>query len=183
MNSSRYLALLRGINVGRGNRLSMNDLRDLVAGRGYGDVGTVLASGNVAFTAPAGADSAVMAAEIEKALTEVHGLRVRVTVVGAADLAAIIGEAPLAEWATDPSRLLVGFPRVPGALARLRPLVAQDWSPAALSVKSGAVWLWCPNGVLADNLATEVGKAMGEDLTTRNWATVLKLKALLAQKG
>jgi uncharacterized protein (DUF1697 family) len=176
----RYLALLRGLNVGRGNRLAMAELRAVVAGCGLSEVGTVLASGNVAFTAPGGMARAAIAPALEGALAKNHGLRVRVTVVSAAELAAVIDEAPLAEVADDPSRLLVGFARVAGALAQLRPLTTHDWSPAALEVTPRAAWLWCPNGVLKDALFAEVNKAMGEDLTTRNWTTLQKLPALLA---
>lgn len=45
-----YVALLRGINVGRAKRVAMSDLRRLVAGLGHDDVRTLLNSGNVVFT-------------------------------------------------------------------------------------------------------------------------------------
>ena len=48
----RHVALLRGINVGKAKRIAMADLRALVADLGYRDVGTLLNSGNVVFTAP-----------------------------------------------------------------------------------------------------------------------------------
>lgn len=181
VNRNRYLALLRGVNVGRGNRLAMADLRTLVERCGFRDVVTILASGNVVFTVPGGTKRETIAPALEAAITESHQMRVRVTVVSAAELAAIVDAAPLAGVADNPSRLLVGFAREPGALARLEPLTERDWSPALLVVTSGAAWLWCPNGVLADSLFAAAGAAMGQDLTTRNWTTVLKLQAMLAQ--
>ena len=48
---ARYVALLRAVNVG-GRKLSMSDLRGLVADLGGTDVETYLQSGNVVFTAP-----------------------------------------------------------------------------------------------------------------------------------
>ena len=45
--TDRRVALLRGINVGRAKRISMGDLRALFAGLGYGDVKTLLNSGNI----------------------------------------------------------------------------------------------------------------------------------------
>ena len=48
--TDRRVALLRGINVGRAKRISMGDLRALFTGLGYGDVRTLLNSGNVVFT-------------------------------------------------------------------------------------------------------------------------------------
>ncbi|MBE0608228.1 MAG: DUF1697 domain-containing protein [Dehalococcoidia bacterium] len=49
----RYCAFLRAINVGRNNRVTMADLRDLCAGLGFGNVGTYLQSGNLVFDADA----------------------------------------------------------------------------------------------------------------------------------
>ncbi len=45
-----YVALVRGINVGRAKRVAMTDLRALFTNLGYGDVQTVLRSGNVVFS-------------------------------------------------------------------------------------------------------------------------------------
>ena len=52
MNSSarRSVALLRGINVGKGNRIAMADLRACTEAAGCSQVATVLASGNVVLT-------------------------------------------------------------------------------------------------------------------------------------
>ena len=49
--ASRYVALIRGINVGRAKRIAMADLRTLLAELGYVDVRTILNSGNVVFSA------------------------------------------------------------------------------------------------------------------------------------
>ena len=45
-----FIALLRGINVGKAKRVPMAELRALLAGLGYGDVQTLLNSGNAVFT-------------------------------------------------------------------------------------------------------------------------------------
>ena len=41
------VALLRGINLGPNRRVPMGDLRDLLTGKGYGDVRTYVQSGNL----------------------------------------------------------------------------------------------------------------------------------------
>jgi uncharacterized protein (DUF1697 family) len=48
----RYVALLRGINVGRGNRVAMADLRRLTEALGHTEVATYIQSGNVLFASP-----------------------------------------------------------------------------------------------------------------------------------
>jgi uncharacterized protein (DUF1697 family) len=176
----RFAALLRGVNVGRGNRVAMADLRVAVATCGYTDVGTVLASGNVVFTAPSKTKPEAIALRLEKALLEELSLRVRVTVVDAATIAAVIKSAPKLPAGAEGSRLLAAFPRVPRALATLRPLAERDWSPATLTLGRHAAWLWCPGGVLTDKLFEETSRLLGDGITTRNWNTLLKLQAALA---
>ncbi|WP_236567896.1 MULTISPECIES: DUF1697 domain-containing protein [unclassified Nocardiopsis] len=48
---TRYVALLRGINVGGHRHVAMADLRALPGGLGYGDVSTSVQSGNAVFSA------------------------------------------------------------------------------------------------------------------------------------
>ena len=65
--NERQVALLRGINVGRAKRVAMADLRKLLADLGYGQVHTVLNSGNVVFDAGS-VPPATSATRIEEAL-------------------------------------------------------------------------------------------------------------------
>ena len=45
----KYIALLRGINIGRKNRIKMADLKIIFESMGFKDVNTYLQSGNVIF--------------------------------------------------------------------------------------------------------------------------------------
>ena len=180
--SERYVALLRGINVGQANRVAMADLRSLVTGLGYTEVRTLLNSGNVVFGAGAGAPTE-SAAHIEKALADRLGVSARVTVVRASTLAEIAERNPLLNAARDPSKLLVAFLAEPDDIARLRPLAEQDWAPEAIALGVGVAYLWCPNGVSSGGLWKAVGGVLGDAVTSRNWATVCKLLALAADPG
>lgn len=177
--TGRLVALLRGINVGRARRVAMADLRSLVSGLGYRDVATVLNSGNVVFTAP-GVAPGDAAAAIEGALVAILGVRARVTVLTAADLADAVRDNPLVAVAADPSRLLLAFLTDPADRPVLVPFLAQDWSPETLALGGRVAYLWCPAGVLASRLPEAVGRALGDAVTTRNWATVTKLHTLAA---
>ena len=173
--ASRQIALLRGVNVGRAKRVAMAELRAVVEGLGYGDVRTLRNSGNVLFTA-AEATAGVAGARIEEAVAVRLGVEARVLVVGADELATIVAENPLADESRDPARLLVAFLADPAdrrALAAIRPR-----APEALAVGSRAAYVWCPEGVLACRTLAEVQRAVGDRITTRNWATVLDLQAL-----
>ncbi|MDF2575276.1 MAG: hypothetical protein K0S05_2188 [Agromyces sp.] len=68
---TRYIALLRGVNVG-GITIRSAELRRLFEELGFDDVRTVLASGNVVFSAER-ADAATLKSRIEHALSERFG--------------------------------------------------------------------------------------------------------------
>lgn len=173
----RQVALLRGINVGRAKRVAMGDLRAVVESLGYVDVRTLLNSGNVVFTVPSGVRGE-HDARIETAIARRLRVSTRVTVLTGAELAAAIADNPLLDVATDPSRLLVAVLRQAAHRARLEPLAKQDWAPDEFAIGRRVAYLWCPNGMIQSPLAQSVNRALGDAVTTRNWATMVKLKAL-----
>jgi uncharacterized protein (DUF1697 family) len=71
---SRYVVLLRGINVGANNRIAMADLRDLLADAGCAEVRTHLQSGNVLLTSDARAPA--VAERVSAAIAERLGLQI-----------------------------------------------------------------------------------------------------------
>jgi len=93
---AQLIALLRGINVGRAKRIAMADLRALITGLGYANVRTLLNSGNVIFEGPS-SKTGDQALRIQNAIAAKLGVSARVSVVTAADLAAIVREKSAAE--------------------------------------------------------------------------------------
>lgn len=177
MAAGRQVALLRGINVGRAKRVAMADLRALVEALGYKDVRTLLNSGNVVFTAPSAAKGDP-APRIEKALVSKIGVSSRVTVLTAADLAAIVKGNPLLKVADNPSRLFVTVLTDKTDRAKLVPLQKERWSPETMALGERVAYVWCPDGMMESPLMEAVARALGDAATTRNWATILKLHAL-----
>jgi uncharacterized protein (DUF1697 family) len=175
--SATHLGFIRGINVGKAKRVSMADLRALVEGLGYRDVRTLLNSGNLVFSTRAA--PAAAAARIEKALVARTGVSARVTVLTADELAAAVAGNPLLGVADDPTRLLVSVFNNSADGRRLEPLAGQNWRPERLAVGARVAYLWCPDGILESRLAAAVGRALGDAVTTRNWATILKLHAAI----
>lgn len=154
----------------------MSDLRALFVDLRFLNVRTLLNSGNVLFGSPR-PNAAKLAAAIEAAISEQCGFSARVMVITAADLDRIIGENPLLHVAKDHSRHLVAFASAPESLKRLRPLLKESWAPDALAVTPRAAYLWCATGILDSKLNLAVAREAGDGVTTRNWATVLKLQA------
>jgi uncharacterized protein (DUF1697 family) len=170
------IALLRGVNVGRAKRISMAHLRGLFVGLGHDHVRTLLNSGNVLFRC-ARPNTGKLALTIQTAIADTCGFSASVTVITAANLAAIILENPLLHVAVDPAKHLVAFVTHPRSLVPLRSLMEESWAPDALAIGSRAAYLWCAAGVLDSKLSQIFARRAGDTVTTRNWATVLKLHA------
>ena len=175
-----FVALFRGINVGKAKRIAMADLRGIVEGLGYHDVQTLLNSGNLVFSGK-GAIGRTAAGRIERALTAQLGIRSRVTVLSAAEVAAAIDENPLTKIATEPARLLIAVLASPADRVKLAPLAQTDWAPEGFAVGGRVAYLWCANGILTSKLLSQMGRAVGDAVTTRNLATMTKIRALLAK--
>ncbi|HEX9173047.1 MAG TPA: DUF1697 domain-containing protein [Telluria sp.] len=177
MTSKCYIALLRGINVGRAKRIAMADLRKIMTDLGYTGVRSVLNSGNVVFNA-APLDPVAAAVAIEETLVLKLGVAARVIVLTSEELAAIIQENPLVPIATDPARLLAFILADPAMRVAVEPLCELDWRVGALALGQRAAYVWCPAGVLDSAPAAALGKQLGDATTSRNWTTLSKLHAL-----
>src|SRR3954454_2877015 len=104
----RYVALLRGINVGGNKKVAMADLRALLSGLGYTNVRTHLQSGNAVLTSPS-RDPQQLAGKIENRIQNRLGMTVRCLVRNRAEFRAVTDGNPLADVATDGSRMLALF--------------------------------------------------------------------------
>jgi uncharacterized protein (DUF1697 family) len=177
-----FIALLRGINVGKAKRIAMADLRALLGKLGYTDVATLLNSGNVVFQAAKGAPGK-HATEITQAIATQLKVDVPVIVKSAKELAAIAVGNALAAGAQDHSRLLVAFvqdPKMLPSLAAIAPLVVP---PEQFLIGQCAAYLHCAGGILESKAGEALLGKLGKAATTRNWATVLKLQALAGASG
>ena len=172
-----HVALLRGINVGKAKRVAMADLKAVAESLGHGNVKTLLNSGNLVFESKSGKPLAIGRA-LERAIEAKLGVTSRVTVLTAAELEAIARANPLVKQATDPSRLLVTVLADATLCARLGDIGKGKWKPEAFALGERAAYLWCPPGQLDSPLAKAVFKALGDGATSRNWATIEKLRAL-----
>src|ERR1700680_3453678 len=98
-----FVALLRGINVGKAKRVAMADLRVLLSGMGYTGVATLSNSGNAVFRAATGT-AAKHSADIAAAISTQLEVDVSVIVKSESELAAIISENPIKAGAEEHAR-------------------------------------------------------------------------------
>jgi uncharacterized protein (DUF1697 family) len=176
----RYVALFRGINVGKAKRIAMADLRKLLEKQGWTGVKTLLNSGNAVFTAP-GETSESLATRIRAEVASKLGVDALVIVKSAADVAAIIKGNALAEVADDHSRLLVAVANDPRHIAALKKHTARTWGAEQIHVNRHAAYLWCAQGILESKAAVALLGDLKDQGTTRNWNTLNKLHALLSE--
>jgi uncharacterized protein (DUF1697 family) len=169
-----HVALLRGINVGTAKRVAMADLRAVIESLGYADARTLLNSGNAVFSSSRALKRSA-AQDLQAALVKKTGVSSRFTLRTADELREIVRANPLLDVANDHTRLFATFVTDPADLAKLKPLLEQPWKPEVIALGPGVAYVWCPNGLLESKAQEAVGKALGDGMTVRNWATVMKL--------
>jgi uncharacterized protein (DUF1697 family) len=172
-----FVALLRGVNVGKAKRVPMADLRNLLVGLGYRETKTLLNSGNAVFRA-AGTSASSHAKAISAAILEHLSVEVPVIVKSAKQFSAIVNENPFSTTASDHSRVLVVFTQDEENLLGLKKIEALVAPPEAFAVGKYAAYLHCPNGILQSKAGEALLGKLGKACTTRNWATTLKLQPL-----
>ena len=172
-----FVVLLRGVNVGKSKRVPMAAFRALLGDLGYTGVATLLNSGNAVFRAARGAP-AKHAREIARALADELKVEVPVVVKPARELAAAIEDCPLEAGEAEHSRFLVAFAQETRAIQALAPIERLVVAPERFAIGRRAAYLHCPRGILRSRAGEALLGRAGRAVTTRNWATVLKLRAL-----
>jgi len=162
---ARWVALLRGVNVGGARKLAMSDLRALVAGAGGFDVETYIQSGNVVFS-----HAARSAAGLETDLERVVGVPVMVR--SPAELAKIVRDNPYP--GTEGTKLVVWFFKERVTPATLKQVDTAKFAPEAFAPHGRELYLHLPDGQGRAKLTVALGRRV-PDYTARNWQTVVKL--------
>src|SRR2546423_5259888 len=97
---TRQIVLLRGVNVGAHNRISMPELRALLTSAGFDDVRTYVQSGNVVLSSDASPEQ--LARECAQRIADGFGLDVDVVVRTRDELAEVVRRNPLGDVAVNP---------------------------------------------------------------------------------
>lgn len=176
----KYVALLRGINVGGKNKISMNELSELFAAAGCTDVETYIQSGNVVFAAKAAALKG-MPTTISSAILQRFGYTVPVVVRSAAGMAVVTAANPYLSDATDEKQLHVYFLAEEPDASRLAALDPRRSQPDEFAVVGREIFLLLPNGMGRTKLTNAYFDAkLSTVCTARNWKTVCRLAEMSA---
>jgi uncharacterized protein (DUF1697 family) len=173
---TRYVVLLRGINLGKARQVAMPRLKEVLEARGHEAVRTHLRSGNVVLDSRLGEQE--LAADAREAIEAEFGFAVPVVVRTGAELAAIVAGDPFATEATDPARYLVTFMTEPPPPDRVDALPKAD--VGGYLVRGRELYLWLPDGIANTPLAAwDWDRLLGVPGTARNWRTVSRLAELV----
>jgi len=171
------VALLRAVNVA-GTVVAMADLRAVLEALGFGEVRSLLASGNLIFR------SDIRTAELEGILeTEFQkrlNLRTDVCVRSARDCKALVDRNPFGDEAReDPAHLVVSFLKDTPAPKNLTLLEKAIVGPERIALNGKQLYIVYPAGIGRSRLTSALMDAkLGTHGTGRNWNTVLKILAL-----
>lgn len=177
----RYVALLRGINVGGNNLIKMAELRAALEGAGYTEVATLIASGNVVFSAGSKAGARAQLTEaIEGLLGARFAYESKIVLLSAKELGRVIEEAPPG-FGSEPSkyRYNVLFVRAPMTVKAA--MVDVEANPDVDVATAGKHAIYFRNLLArasASRLAKIVGRPIYRSITIRNWNTTQKLAAM-----
>ncbi len=173
------IALLRGINVGGRNRLTMAALTDMFREAGASDVRTYIQSGNVVFKAASRVERS-LARTVTAALAEQFELNVPVQLWSGDAWRAAVRDNPFVASGAEPKSLHVGFLADKPTAARVAKL-DPDRSPGdSFRVINRAVYLHLPNGAARSKFTNRFfDDGLNTISTARNWRTTLKLLAML----
>ena len=175
---TRYVALLRAINVG-GRNVKMDTIRKLFGSLGFSNVETFIASGNVIFDSPA-EDARTLEREIEDHLRESLGYEVATFVRSAPELADISRYRPFeaSDLDAEGNSLYIAFlPAPPNAEAEQKLMTFRTEVDDFRVHGREAYWLCRKRMSESSFSGALLEKAVGMPATIRNATTVEKLAA------
>ena len=176
MTQSRYVALLRGINVGGNNLIKMSDLRTSFSDMGFSDVQTYIQSGNVVFSSKQ-MTKAKLELLIEKALSDAFRYQSRVVVVSGSELERVVSQAPKGFGKDkDLYRYDVMFVKEPLKTTELLEVLPMKAGVDTAHAGDHALYFRRLDSQAAQShLPKLIRLAVYQNITVRNWNTTTKL--------
>jgi uncharacterized protein (DUF1697 family) len=173
-----YLALLRGINLAGKNALPMKELARMFGDSGCTEVRTFIQSGNVIFKAQSGAQkiTEVIKGNIENRF----GYRIPIILRTSEQLRKTIRDNPFLAAGVDEKALHVYFLASSPDASAIAGLDPARSAPDAFHALGNEIYLCLPNGMARTKLTNAYfDSKLSTICTARNWATVLKLAAMM----
>ncbi|HLD93419.1 MAG TPA: DUF1697 domain-containing protein [Anaerolineales bacterium] len=175
---AKYVALLRGINLGK-RQIKMAELKKVFETQGYQDVRTLLASGNVIFTAKE-TKATKLRSKIGVAIKKQFGFGVPVILRSEKEVQALIKSDPFKGVKAAPqTRFYITFlSELPRSKLKT-PYNSMGGEYLMLAITKGHVVSVLGPKVKSPDVMDFLGEEFGSNITTRNWNTVKKIHAAM----
>ncbi len=171
----KYVAFLRGINVGGNSRVEMKTLKSVMEGLGFTQVTTYINSGNVLFSSTE-ASTAKITDRISRAITEEFGFGVPVLVKTDEELTAIAGKIPRG-WRNDTSNkcdVLLLWEGIDSPKT-LHALPLREGVDSALYTPGAIIWHIDRTQISTSGMRKIIGTELYKNITIRNCNTMRTL--------
>ena len=178
---TKYIAILRGINVGTGRKVPMADLKKLCEKQGLLNVQTYIQSGNVVFELVQPEPIPELEIRLQKAFTETFGFDIPVLIRTSKDWTESIAKNPfLKEENVVIDRLhLTCLKEIPSP-DLLEKIKTFQYLPDRYEIIGKDVFIYCENGYGRAKITNDFfEKKLKTPATTRNWKTVMKLHEMI----
>ncbi len=172
------IALLRGVNVGGHNKISMQALREICVSLKARNPQTYIQSGNVVFGTTEH-NLARLARCIEDAIEKRFGFRPHVILRTCSEMREAVARNPFARRpGLEPAKLAVFFLEETLAAEIRDQLLALKVGPEELRLVGRELYIYFPDGMGQSKLPAVLGRTMKVPATARNWNSVAKLLAM-----
>ena len=173
---TKYLALLRGINVSGHNMIKMDALKKMLEIMGFQNVETYIQSGNIFFESEED-NAASIGFKIKQEISKVFGYDVPVIMISKTDLELCFKNNPyLKEKECDIKKLYVAFISKELTAAAINDLKISNFKPDEAAIDSNRIYIKYAIGAGKTNLDQKyIEKKLNVVSTIRNWNTVTKL--------
>lgn len=176
---TKYVALLRGINVGGNKLVPMIDLKKILEKIGLRNVKTILASGNVVFESELNSINNLVI-EVSKILEDTFHFSIPILIRQFAEIEKLITLNPFKGIKVTPQKRLYTTFLSEKPKSKLGANYASpDKSFKIISVKVDTVFSVLDLSIAnTPDAMNALEKIYGKYITTRNWNTVLKIAKL-----
>lgn len=175
-NTTQWIALLRGINVGGHRKVPMVDLRELCAGLDWLNVRSYIQSGNLLFTGKN--DPVLHGQDLQEAIRVHFGFEVPVMLRTTDQWNALCDSNPFPKESEKEPNLVVacfshnGFPK--SAVAEIE---ARGTQSERAQLVADTLWIHYPGGQGRSKITPVVlDRLAGSPVTARNWRTLIKIR-------
>ncbi|NVN90991.1 MAG: DUF1697 domain-containing protein [Desulfuromonadales bacterium] len=171
------IALLRGINVGGNNSLSMKEFIVILEDIGARNIKTSIQSGNAVFQS-AEMSFSQLSQQITAEIKKRHGFEPFVLIIGREALEKAMAENPFPEAESDPASLHLAFLATTPKTLDLKKLDSLKKESERFYVSESVFYLHAPEGIGRSKLAAGIEKILGVPMTDRNWRTLCKIREM-----